>query len=209
MTYHNSKLYETSEFWFFRKGTGNSNSIVFCVWFFKKKYFILRSIIWPNLICLIVFSSRDIGQYVYSNCLWTGCSVINFEINLIALIKPFFDMTENSKHKFKYYENEKSFSFQKFLRLESASLMLWNSISWSRLKLTVHIQLALHLCDPFLINNRNTTDSIVEKCFAEWNVIQGTLLTLKPNTYCFCRILCLIFAYPSNKRIIYGTELNL
>ena len=31
------------------------------------------------------------------------------------------------------------------------SLMLWNSTSWGRLKLTVQIQLALHPCDPFLI----------------------------------------------------------
>ena len=26
----------------------------------------------------------------------------------------------------------------------------------------------------------------VEKRFAMWNVIQNVLLTLKPNTYCFC-----------------------
>ena len=33
----------------------------------------------------------------------------------------------------------------------------------SRLKLTVQIQLALHSCHPFLINNRNMTGNIVEK----------------------------------------------
>ena len=43
------------------------------------------------------------------------------------------------------------------------SLMLWNSTSWSRLKLTVQIQLALYLCDPFLINNRNMAGNSVEK----------------------------------------------
>ena len=43
------------------------------------------------------------------------------------------------------------------------SLMLWNSTSWSRLKLTVQIQLALHPCNPFLINNRNMAGNSVEK----------------------------------------------
>ena len=38
-----------------------------------------------------------------------GCEVINFEINFIFLIKPFFYMTKNSKQKLKYLENEKSF----------------------------------------------------------------------------------------------------
>ena len=57
----------------------------------------------------------------------------------------------------------------------------------------------------------------VEKCFAVWIVIQNVLLTLKPDMYFFCLehhyqdsfALLNIFAYPSNKRIIYGPELNL
>ena len=65
--------------------------------------------------------------------------------------------------------------------------MLWNSIAQRRLKLTVQIQLALHSCDRFLINNRNMGGNNIEKCFAVWNVIQDPLLTLKPNIYCFYR----------------------
>ena len=42
-------------------------------------------------------------------------------------------------------------------------LMLWDSTSWSRLKLLVEIQSLLHPCDTFLINNRNMTGSSVEK----------------------------------------------
>ena len=38
-----------------------------------------------------------------------GCDVINFEINLIFLIKSLFYMTTKSRQKFKYFENEKSF----------------------------------------------------------------------------------------------------
>ena len=40
---------------------------------------------------------------------YLGCDVINIEINLILLIKPFLHMTEKSKQEFKYLENEKSF----------------------------------------------------------------------------------------------------
>ena len=42
-------------------------------------------------------------------------------------------------------------------------LMLWDSTSWSRLKLLVEIQFMLHPCDTFLINNCNMTSSSVEK----------------------------------------------
>ena len=38
---------------------------------------------------------------------WPGCDAIDFEINLIFLINPSFDMTENSRQKFKYLDNEK------------------------------------------------------------------------------------------------------
>ena len=39
----------------------------------------------------------------------TGCNVVDFEINLIFQIKPFFYMTKKSRQKFEYLENEKSF----------------------------------------------------------------------------------------------------
>ena len=51
------------------------------------------------------------------------------------------------------------------------SLMMWNSTSWSRLNLPVQIQIALHPCDLFLINNRNmTSNSVKQKCFVMLNV---------------------------------------
>ena len=50
-------------------------------------------------------------QYVLVNvCVYfPGCDVINFESNLVFLIKSFLYMTEKSKQKFKYLENKKSF----------------------------------------------------------------------------------------------------
>ena len=44
-------------------------------------------------IAIVCFSDRD----------------MNFEINLIFLIKPFFYLTEKTRQKYKYPENEKSF----------------------------------------------------------------------------------------------------
>ena len=43
------------------------------------------------------------------------------------------------------------------------SQMLWSSTSWSRLKLTVQIQLDLYPWDSFWTNNGNMTDDSVEK----------------------------------------------
>ena len=42
-------------------------------------------------------------------------------------------------------------------------IMLWNSTSWSRLKLTVQVKLFFSPCDPFLVNNGNVTGKSVEK----------------------------------------------
>ena len=61
------------------------------------------------------------------------------------------------------------------------SLILWNSTSSSRIKLTVQIQLALYLCDPFLINNRNMVRNSVEKCF----VVLKVKLEVKPRSKTF------------------------
>ena len=38
-----------------------------------------------------------------------GCDVVNFEIDLIFLINPFFYMNKKSRQKFKYLENKKFF----------------------------------------------------------------------------------------------------
>ena len=87
-------------------------------------------------------------------------------------------MTGNSGEKFRYLENAKSFFkikkaffivFKRLLvakiclRLENIPLMLWNSTSCSRLKLTVETQPFRYPCNPYLINNRNMTDNSVEK----------------------------------------------
>ena len=47
-------------------------------------------------------------MYIAIDCK-PSCDVMNFEINLTFLIKPFFYMTRKLRQKFKYLKNKKSF----------------------------------------------------------------------------------------------------
>ena len=78
LAYNKNKLYKILCYWsrdtlnsdFFGKGSGNSFHTIFCVWFYKKK---VSHVIFYWLIkfhCPIPFTSWDIGQYVYCNCLF-------------------------------------------------------------------------------------------------------------------------------------------
>ena len=75
------------------------------VYNFSRKMFLILYSTNTKYHCLIAFTSRDIGQYVYYNCLLTGCDVMKS----IFLIKPFNYMTKKSRRKLKYLENEKRF----------------------------------------------------------------------------------------------------
>ena len=55
---------------FFKKVLGINSPLHF-VYDFLRKNFPLYSVNWPNFIALIAFSSCDIGQCVYCNCLLT------------------------------------------------------------------------------------------------------------------------------------------
>ena len=81
-----------------------------CLYDFSKKMFLkFYSINWPYFIAwLSLLLEILVNMYIVIVC-WAGCDVINFEINLIILIKSFSYMTKKSKPKFKYLENKKSF----------------------------------------------------------------------------------------------------
>ena len=74
--------------------------VLFSIFFLKKTC---------TLMPLGPFASWDIGQHVYCNCLFPRDDILNFEINLIFLIKLIFYLTKKSRQKFKYLENKKSF----------------------------------------------------------------------------------------------------
>ena len=94
------------QFWFFRKGPGNSFPTTFCVWFFKEN---VSYIIWRNSIAGLPLVLEILANISVTNVCFPGCDVINFEINLTFLIKPFLYTTKKSGQKFKYFDNEKDF----------------------------------------------------------------------------------------------------
>ena len=67
------------------------------------KIIIINFIVW--LLLLLEIMENMCITIVYL----PGCDVINFEINLIFLIRLFCYMTKKSRQKFKYLENEKNF----------------------------------------------------------------------------------------------------
>ena len=58
--------------------------------FQRKTFLLLHFIKGPKFHCLVALNMWDFEQYVYCNCILTDCDVINFEINLISLVNPFF-----------------------------------------------------------------------------------------------------------------------
>ena len=83
-------------------------------------------------------------------------------------------------------------------------LMLRNSTSRSRLKLTVQMKLSLYPCDPFLINSYNVTGNKVEKhCLVVLNVKLQVKLEFKTFYWILnCYILLSLWT-PLSARLVF------
>ena len=77
--------------------------------FSRKTFLMLYSINWPNFIIWLPLLLEILCNRCIATVCFPGCDVINFENNLIFLIKPFSYITKKSIQKFKYLENENSF----------------------------------------------------------------------------------------------------
>ena len=77
--------------------------------FSRKTFLMLYSINWSNFIIWLPLLLEILGNKCIAIVCFPGCDVINFENNLIFLIKPFFYITKKSIQKFKYLEKENSF----------------------------------------------------------------------------------------------------
>ena len=75
----------------------------------RKMFLIFFPIKWWNYITWLSL----LLEILVNTCITIACvlgfDVINFGINLILLIKPFFYITNKSRQKVKYFGNEKSF----------------------------------------------------------------------------------------------------
>ena len=67
--------------------------------FWRKTFILLYSINWPNFIFLLILLRQILGNMCIAVVYLTGCDVINFEINLILQINPFFLYDQNVKTK--------------------------------------------------------------------------------------------------------------
>ena len=95
------------EFW--EKGLGIVSPPHFMEEFFKKKMIpMLYFINWPNFIVWFLLRFEILGNICIAIVCLPCCDIINFEINLVFLIKPFFCMTKKSSQKVKYHESKKN-----------------------------------------------------------------------------------------------------
>ena len=98
-----------AQFWFIRKGSGNSFSTTFCAWYFKKIY----SISWPNLIAwLFLFLEILINMCIAIVC-FPCFDVRNLEIELIFLIKSLFYMNKESRQILNILRTKRAFKMKK------------------------------------------------------------------------------------------------
>ena len=74
----------------------------------RKMFLMLYATYWPNFIVLLYLLLDILGSMCISIVCIPDCDMINFEINLLFLIKPFFCITKESQQKFNYLEGERS-----------------------------------------------------------------------------------------------------
>ena len=91
------------------KGLGLVSPPHFAHYFSRKIFLMLHSINWPNFIVPLHLLLEIFGNMCVVIVCFPGWDVINFEINLIFLIKTFWYMTKKSRQKRKYLQNENSF----------------------------------------------------------------------------------------------------
>ena len=77
--------------------------------FLRKMFPELDSVNCPRFIVSLPLLLEILGNMCIAIACIARSNVINFETNLIFLIKPVFWVTKKSRQKFKYLENEKSF----------------------------------------------------------------------------------------------------
>ena len=87
-----------------KKRSGTNLPASFSAWFLKKNISIVIFYSLTKFHCLVVFISWDIGQCVLA----LQQTIIILFVDVI-LTKTFFYMVKNSRQKFEYLENEKSF----------------------------------------------------------------------------------------------------
>ena len=117
LPYNKNKLYKTWDYWyrdklnfdFLEKGLGMVFSAHLAYDFSRKMFLMLCFINWPKFILWLSLLLAIFSNMCIATVFFPAWGTINFEINLVFIIKPFFFMTEKSRQNFKYLDNKKSF----------------------------------------------------------------------------------------------------
>ena len=108
LAYNKTKLYKTLDYWsrdmfkfdFLEKGLGIFSSSHFVYDISRKTFLRLHSINWPNSIAWLPLLLEILFTMCVAIVCFPGWDVINVEINLNFLIKPFFSMPKMSRQNF-------------------------------------------------------------------------------------------------------------
>ena len=136
-TYYKNKPYKTLDYWsrdmlnfdFLEKGLEIISPPRFVHRFLRKMFLMLYSINWPNYINFTIWLSLlfDIlGNTCTAIVCFPGCGVMNFEINLIVLIKLVFYMSKKLAQRFKY------------TKWERKEILKWNKNHFSSISKSFH-----------------------------------------------------------------------
>ena len=117
LAYNRNKLCKILQYWsrdmlkfdYLDKGLGIVSPAHFVYDFLTKMFFMLYSTNWPNFIAYLLLLFEILGNICIAIVYYPSCDVMNFEINIVFLIKPFCLMIKKSRQKLKYLENKKSF----------------------------------------------------------------------------------------------------
>ena len=104
---------EMLNFHFSGKGQEIFSTLHFVYDFSRKMFFMLFSINWANIIVWLPLLLKILGNMLISIVFFPDCDGINFEINLIFLIEPFFYMDKNSRQNLNILRTKRHFWWNK------------------------------------------------------------------------------------------------
>ena len=94
---------------FLEKGLGIVSPPHFVYDFSRKIFLMLYSINRTNFIAWLPLLHEILVNMCIAVVSFQSCDVINFEISLVFLTKPFFGITKKSRQRSKFLDNKKSF----------------------------------------------------------------------------------------------------
>ena len=97
-----------------KKRPSTSLPTLFCAWFLKKIVSYLHSIKWPKFIICLSFLVEILGSMCIVIICYSGCQVINFEVNLIFPVIHLFTRPKTQDKNLKILKTKRVFKMKHF-----------------------------------------------------------------------------------------------